>query len=183
MIAMFSSQLANRRPPVMVELFRLAATAIGTDGKRLFQWVPALGFRFGWAKCADLYQSSCGGDARLRNNASALLDCFGCLIEDAHEADRAGGDAVGGGDHAAGGTEPGEREAGIVDSGEAVGAGQVGAVIGHGEIIEGHARSGASTAVTVVAPWPGAPARPGEPGSVRRLAGGGRRRAEPASRC
>ena len=47
---------------------------------------------------------------------------------------------MGGGDHAAGGAQARERETGIVDGGEAVGAGQVGAVIGHGEIVEGDAR-------------------------------------------
>src|SRR5262249_15125183 len=37
-------------------------------------------------------------------------------------------------------TEPREGETSVVDGGEAVGSGQIGAVIGHGEIVEGHGR-------------------------------------------
>src|SRR5579885_2143872 len=51
---------------------------------------------------------------------ASLLDCFRCLVEDAHKADRAGSDAMRRRNHAPPWAQARERKAGIMDGCQAI---------------------------------------------------------------
>src|SRR5579885_788091 len=67
---------------------------------------------------------------------ASLLDCFCCLVEDAHKADRAGSDAMRRRNHAPPWAQARKSEAGIMDCCQTILASKVSAMPGNSEIIK-----------------------------------------------